>query len=48
MSDDTQPLFVANGSNSDLNVGYGSSGQKCIRPCAYNNPSFVDLLVFDP
>ena len=35
--------MVAYGSDSDLQIGYGSSAQAGIRPCAYNNPIFVDL-----
>ena len=43
LSEDAHLIVVAYGSNSDLKIGYGSSGQAGIRPCAYNNPIFVDL-----
>ena len=43
LSEDAHIIVVAYGSNSDLKIGYGSSGQSGIRPCAYNNPIFVDL-----
>ena len=43
LSEDAHLIVVAYGTNSDLKIGYGSSGQAGIRPCAYNNPIFVDL-----
>ena len=43
LSEDTHLIVVAYGTNSDLRIGYGSSGQAGIKPCAYNNPIFVDL-----
>ena len=43
LSEDSHLIVVAYGSNFDLKTGYGSSGQSSIRPCAYNNPIFVDL-----
>ena len=43
LTEDAHLIVVAYGSNSDLKIGYGSSGQASIRPCAYNNPIFVDL-----
>ena len=43
LSEDAHLIVVAYGSDSDLKIGYGSSGQAGIRPCAYNNPIFVDL-----
>ena len=43
LSEDAHLIVVAYGSESDLKIGYGSSGQAGIRPCAYNNPIFVDL-----
>lgn len=43
LSEDAHLIVVAYGSGSDLKIGYGSSGQSGIRPCAYNNPIFVDL-----
>ena len=43
LTEDAHLIVVAYGSESDLKIGYGSSGQSGIRPCAYNNPIFVDL-----
>ncbi len=43
LSEDAHLIVVAYGSESDLKIGYGSSGQSGIRPCAYNNPIFVDI-----
>jgi hypothetical protein len=43
LTEDTHLIVVAYGSNSDLKIGYGSSGQSGIRPCAYNNPIFIDI-----
>lgn len=43
LEEDAHLIVVAYGENSDLRVGYGSSAQAGIRPCAYNNPIFVDL-----
>ena len=43
LSEDAHIIVVAYGSDSDLKLGYGSSDQAGIRPCAYNNPIFVDL-----
>tara|TARA_E500000178_G_C16769747_1_gene638601 strand:- start:202 stop:696 length:495 start_codon:yes stop_codon:yes gene_type:complete len=43
LSEDAHLIVVAYGSDTDLKIGYGSSGQAGIRPCAYNNPIFVDL-----
>ena len=37
------PIPQPTRTNSDLRIGYGSSGQAGIKPCAYNNPIFVDL-----
>ncbi|MEM8954810.1 MAG: CehA/McbA family metallohydrolase [Verrucomicrobiota bacterium] len=39
---DSHLIVVAYGENHDLSIGYGSSGQAALRPCAYNNPIFVD------
>ena len=41
--EDAHLIVVAYGENSDLRVGYGSSAQAGIRPCAYNNPIFIDI-----
>lgn len=43
LSEDAHIIVVAYGTNFDLKTGYGSSGQSTIRPCAYNNPIFVDV-----
>ena len=39
---DAHLIVVAYGSQSDLKIGYGTSAQSKNRPCAYNNPIFVD------
>ena len=36
-------IVVALGEHSDLSIGYGTSSQAKMRPCAYHNPIFVDL-----
>lgn len=36
-------IVVALGEHSDLTTGYGTSSQAKMRPCAYNNPIFVDV-----
>lgn len=43
LSQDSHLIVVAIGENSDLSVGYGTSGQAKVKPCAYNNPIFVDV-----
>ena len=43
LSEDSHLIVVAIGENSDLSIGYGSSTQSANRPCAYNNPIFVDV-----
>ena len=43
LSEDAHLIVVAYGSESNLKIGYGTSDQAGIRPCAYNNPIFVDL-----
>ena len=43
LSEDAHLIVVAYGSDSDLKTGYGTSSQSGIRPCAYNNPIFIDL-----
>ena len=40
---DAHLIVVAYGENFDLKTGYGTSGQSMAKPCAYNNPIFVDL-----
>jgi hypothetical protein len=36
-------IVVAIGEHSDLSIGYGTSSQAKMHPCAYNNPIFVDF-----
>ncbi|HZN70018.1 MAG TPA: CehA/McbA family metallohydrolase [Tepidisphaeraceae bacterium] len=43
LKEDAHLIVVACGEDSDLSIGYGSSGQARMRPCAYNNPIFVDV-----
>ncbi len=43
LSEDSHLIVVAYGENSNLSIGYGSSNQAGMRPCAYNNPIFVDV-----
>jgi hypothetical protein len=43
LSEDSHVIVVACGESSDLSIGYGSSTQAAWRPCAYNNPIFVDV-----
>jgi len=43
LQEDAHLIVVAYGSDSDLRTGYGSSDQSPNRPCAYNNPIFVDI-----
>jgi hypothetical protein len=43
LAEDAYVVVVAIGENSDLGVGYGSSAQAKLRPCAYHNPIFIDV-----
>jgi len=43
LSEDSHVIVVAMGENFDLKTGYGTSAQARIKPCAYNNPIFVDV-----
>lgn len=43
LDQDSHIIVVAYGSNSNLEGGFGTSGQANNRPCAYNNPIFVDI-----
>ncbi len=43
LSSDAHLIVVAYGENFDLKTGFGSSGQSANKPCAYNNPIFVDI-----
>lgn len=40
---DAHLIVVAMGENSNLSVGYGTSDQAKLRPCAYHNPIYVDV-----
>ncbi len=40
---DAHLIVVAYGENFDLKTGFGTSAQSAAKPCAYNNPIFVDL-----
>ena len=43
LSEDAHIIVVACGENSTLQLGFGSSEQASIHPCAYNNPIYVDV-----
>jgi hypothetical protein len=43
LREDSHIIVVALGEHSDLSIGYGTSSQAKMRPCAYNNPIFVDV-----
>lgn len=43
LSEDAHLIVVAYGENFDLKTGYGTSAQASIKPCAYNNPIFIDV-----
>lgn len=43
LSEDAHLIVVAVGEHSDLSIGYGTSPQSAIHPCAYHNPIFVDV-----
>jgi len=43
LSEDSHLIVVAYGEDSDLSIGYGTSEQARLKPCAYNNPIFVDV-----
>lgn len=43
LSEDAHLIVVACDEDSDLSVGYGTSPQAKMQPCAYNNPIFVDV-----
>ena len=42
LSEDSHLIVVAYNDEGDLSTGFGTSDQASIRPCAYNNPIFVD------
>ncbi len=43
LTEDAHLIVVAFGENHDLSTGYGTSVQANWKPCAYNNPIFVDV-----
>lgn len=43
LSNDAHLIVVAIGEQHDLAIGYGTSRQARMRPCAYHNPIFVDV-----
>jgi hypothetical protein len=43
LQQDAHLIVVATSSTADLRGGYGSSSQSKMRPCAYNNPIYVDV-----
>lgn len=43
LSEDANLIVVAYGENFDLATGYGTSEQARLKPCAFNNPIYVDV-----
>lgn len=43
LQEDSHLIAVAYGENHDLAIGFGTSPQANLHPCAYNNPIFVDI-----
>ena len=43
LHEDSHIIVVACGEHSDLSIGYGTSSQAKMHPCAYHNPIFVDF-----
>jgi hypothetical protein len=43
LGEDAHLIAVAFGETGDLSIGYGSSYQAKLHPCAYNNPIFIDV-----
>ena len=43
LSEDAHLIVVAYGENFNLKTGYGTSAQANLKPCAYNNPIFIDV-----
>ena len=43
LKEDTHLIVAAIGERSDLSPLFGTSNQKTVRPCAYNNPIFIDI-----
>ena len=43
LKEDSHVIVVAYGENTDLSLGYGTSVQGKMHPCAYHNPFYVDV-----
>jgi hypothetical protein len=43
LKEDSHLIVVAIGENFNLSLGYGTSDQAALRPCAFNNPIYVDV-----
>ncbi|MEM1295693.1 MAG: CehA/McbA family metallohydrolase [Verrucomicrobiota bacterium] len=43
LEEDSHLIVVGIGENSTLEKGFGTSTQRIIQPCVYNNPIFVDV-----
>ncbi|MDB6035002.1 MAG: hypothetical protein JWM16_5340, partial [Verrucomicrobiales bacterium] len=43
LKEDSHVIVVAYGENTDLSIGYGTSAQGKMHPCAYHNPFYVDV-----
>jgi len=43
LTTDAHLIVVAIGEDHDLSIGFGTSPQSKIKPCAYHNPIFVDV-----
>jgi hypothetical protein len=43
LAEDAHLIVIACAENSDLRIGYGTSGQAKVKPFAYHNPIFVDV-----
>ncbi len=43
LSEDAHLIVVAYGEGFNLALGYGSSDQAKLKPCAFNNPIFIDV-----
>ena len=43
LQQDSHLIVVAYGEKFNLKTGFGTSPQSQLKPCAYNNPIFVDV-----
>ena len=43
LKEDSHVIVVAMGEHGDISIGYGTSSQAKMHPCAYHNPIFVDF-----